>query len=85
MRIGEQAASRAWIAADATGVIAAYNKSADFLALARSTQKHYQDLLDELSDDLGDVILFEVNQTWLRELRDAWAVPIAPRTYACKC
>lgn len=56
------------------GMLAAYNKSAEFLANARSTQRAYQDYIDEMIADFGDVILFEVTQAWLRELRDAWAV-----------
>lgn len=56
------------------GMLKAYNKSAEFLANARSTQQAYQDYIDEMTADFGDVILFEVTQAWLRELRDAWAV-----------
>jgi hypothetical protein len=56
------------------GMLTAYNKSAEFLANARSTQRAYQDYIDEMIADFGNVILFEVTQAWLRNLRDAWAV-----------
>jgi len=56
------------------GMLKAYNRSADFLGLARSTQALYQDMLDELILDCGDVQLAEVNREWVVELRDAWAL-----------
>ena len=56
------------------GMLKAYNKSAEFLANARSTQAGYQDYIDEMIADFGDVMLFEVTQAWLRDLRDAWAI-----------
>lgn len=51
-----------------------YNKSAEFLALARSTQREYQRLIDEIEDDAGNTLLAEVTATWMRDMRDAWAV-----------
>lgn len=54
-----------------------YNKSADFLALARSTQRGYQRLIDEIDADAGDVRLGEITAQWVRDMRDAWA----PRGY----
>lgn len=56
------------------GMLKAYNRSADFLALARSTQNLYQDVLDELILDCGDVLLGEINREWIVGLRDAWAL-----------
>lgn len=57
-----------------SGMLAQYNKSAEFLALARSTQKEYQRLIDEMKADAGDVLLREVTPGWMRDMRDAWAV-----------
>lgn len=48
--------------------------SAEFLALARSTQAEYHRLADELQEDCGDQPLAEVTQAWVREMRDAWAL-----------
>ena len=56
------------------GMLKAYNKSAEYLSNASSTQRAYQDYIDEMIADFGDVMLFEVTQAWLRDLRDAWAV-----------
>lgn len=56
------------------GMLKAYNKSAEYLSNARSTQDSYQYHIDEMIADFGDVMLFEVTHPWLRELRDAWAV-----------
>jgi integrase len=47
--------------------------SAEFLALARSTQKEYQRLADEMHDDIGDVLLSEVDRGWVRDMRNVWA------------
>lgn len=56
------------------GMLKAYNRSADFLGLARSTQAAYQDVIDELNEDCGDVPLSDVTRPWIAELRDAWAL-----------
>ncbi len=56
------------------GVLEAYNRSAEFLALARSTQANYQLMLDELIEDCGQVLLAEVSRAWVVEMRDEWAV-----------
>ena len=48
--------------------------SADFLALARSTQGLYADAIDEMIEDCGDVKLVEVTRLWVRGMRDAWAL-----------
>ncbi|WP_197071038.1 site-specific integrase [Brevundimonas sp. KM4] len=56
------------------GMLAAYNRSAEFLALARLTQRGYQGYIDEMKVDIGDVLLSEVSQAFLRAFRDALAV-----------
>lgn len=56
------------------GMLKVYNRSAEFLSNARSTQADYQRLIDELTEDCGDHALSEVTQAWLREMRDAWAL-----------
>lgn len=56
------------------GLLADYNRSAEFLSNARTTQAGYQDLIDELTEDVGTVLLSEVTRSWLIELRDAWAL-----------
>ncbi|EGF93067.1 phage integrase [Asticcacaulis biprosthecium C19] len=72
-----EATSRA-VAKPKTGTLAGalndYNRSADFITLARSTQNGYQDYIDELTDDCGDVLLADITRSWIMELRDAWAV-----------
>jgi hypothetical protein len=55
-------------------ILTAYNKSADFLSLARATQESYQGYIDELVEDCGNVLLAEVTRSWLVEMRDAWAL-----------
>lgn len=47
--------------------------SADFLALASTTQISYQAIADELVTDIGDMLLGEVTRSWIVELRDIWA------------
>jgi hypothetical protein len=47
--------------------------NAEFLSLARSTQKEYARIARELRDDIGDVLLGEVTPAFLRDLRDGWA------------
>lgn len=56
------------------GLLAGYNRSAEFLVLARTTQANYQDIIDELTEDVGGVLLSEVCRAWLVDLRDAWAL-----------
>ena len=56
------------------GMLKAYNRSAEYLALARSTQSEYQRLIDELETDAGDILLSEVTTEWVRDMRDAWMV-----------
>lgn len=48
--------------------------SADFLALARSTQIAYAAIVDELIEDCGDERLADVSRTWVSDMRDAWAL-----------
>lgn len=55
------------------GALRAYNNSADFLMLARSTQGEYQNYIDELIEDYDDHPLFEVTHTFLTDCRDLWA------------
>ena len=73
-RIEKAEAARVPKAGTVGGMLKAYNKSAEFLALARSTQKEYQRLIDELDADCGDIHLREIDTAWLRDMRDAWAV-----------
>ncbi|ESQ90097.1 integrase [Asticcacaulis sp. AC460] len=56
------------------GALKEYNKSADFITLARSTQDGYQDYIDEITDDSGDVLLSDITRSWIMSLRDAWAL-----------
>ena len=69
--------ARAAVARPAAGTIGGllkqYNKSADFLGLARITQIGYQGYIDEMVEDIGDVLLSEVTRSWVIDLRDAWA------------
>lgn len=55
------------------GMLRAYNKSSEFLGLARITQINYQGYIDEMIADIGDVQLRDVTRSWIIELRDAWA------------
>lgn len=55
------------------GMIVAYNKSSEFRSLAKITQSGYQAYLDEMTADIGDVLLADVTRSWIIELRDAWA------------
>ena len=56
------------------GLLRAYNKSAEFLMLARSTQGEYQNYIDEIIEDCDTWPLTEVTRTWVLEMRDAWAL-----------
>lgn len=47
---------------------------ADFLALARSTQALYRDIVDELEEDCGSELLSAVTRSWVTDMRDAWAL-----------
>jgi hypothetical protein len=51
-----------------------YNRAAEFLMLAGSTQREYQRLIDELIADCGDVMLPEVDTAWVKGMRDVWAL-----------
>lgn len=68
--------ARAAIARPAAGTVGGllklYNKSPDFLGLARVTQIGYQGYIDEMIEDVGDVLLAEVTRSWVIALRDAW-------------
>ena len=64
-------------AATVGGALRIYNRSAEFLALARSTQASYQRLIDEIEADAGDVLFSDIDAAWVREMKDAWA----PRGY----
>ena len=55
------------------GAIRRYRKSADFIRLARSTQKEYERLLSEIEADVGEVRLPDVDDGWIADLRDLWA------------
>jgi integrase len=72
-RIADQQAARAPRPGTVGAMLRLYNRSAEFLACARSTQASYQRLIDELLDDCGEVTLREVTTAWVREMRDAWA------------
>lgn len=61
-------------ASTAGGLLRAYRKSAEFLALAGSTQADYERLIDELDADAGDVLLSEIDRAWLIDMRDVWAL-----------
>ena len=56
------------------GCLAAYNRSSEFLSLARSTQGEYQRHIDEITEDAGPVLLADIDPAWAREMRDAWAL-----------
>lgn len=55
------------------GALVAYNKSAEFLGLATSTQRNYQYMINELSDVFRDVPLAAVTYPFLKEMQDVWA------------
>ncbi|WP_298330655.1 site-specific integrase [Asticcacaulis sp.] len=55
------------------GILATYNKSAEFLALARSTQREYQFIIDELAKDCDTMLLSDLTRAWVIEMRNAWA------------
>lgn len=72
-RLARAQAAQAPKAGTVGGAIQRYRKSADFIRLARSTQKEYERLLAEIEADVGDVRLTEVDKGWVRDLRDLWA------------
>ncbi|MBS0362734.1 MAG: site-specific integrase [Proteobacteria bacterium] len=57
-----------------TGALKLYNRSPEFLALARTTQSAYQDVIDELIEDCGGWPVSDVTRAWAAEMRDAWAL-----------
>lgn len=61
------------VAGTVGGLIRAYNRSAEFLGLARSTQADYQRMLDEIEQDIGRVLLQDVTTAFIADLKNAWA------------
>lgn len=55
------------------GMLKTYNRSADFLGLARDTQADYQRRIDEIDEDAGDMLLSDVDMALVAGMRDAWA------------
>lgn len=55
------------------GALEAYNRGAEFVRLEASTKRNYQYMIDELSHDVGDVRLRDVDFAFLKALQDAWA------------
>lgn len=55
------------------GALKTYNRSPEFLSLARVTQSDYQEYLDEMIEDFGADLLKDVTRSWIIELRNAWA------------
>jgi hypothetical protein len=71
-RLANAEAARKPIAGTIGAMLREYNRSPDtFLAKARSTQAEYQRLIDELTEDCGEVLLSEVTPAWLRDMRSA--------------
>lgn len=56
-----------------SGILATYNRSAEFLALARSTQREYQFIIDELTADCGAMLLRDITRAWVIDMRNVWA------------
>lgn len=46
---------------------------ADFLGLAPSTQREYLRMATEIREDVGEVLLADVNSAWVAELMEVWA------------
>lgn len=67
------AAASAPVVGTVRGALAAYNKSAEFVGLERSTQRNYQYMIDELADVFRDVPLAAVTYPFLMEMQDIWA------------
>lgn len=55
------------------GALKEYNRSPEFLGLARVTQSDYQDYIDEMIEDFGTDLLKDVTRSWVIELRNAWS------------
>jgi integrase len=55
------------------GMLKAYNRSSDFLGLARATQSDYQRRLDEIDEDAGGMLLSDLTMAFVNEMKDAWA------------
>ena len=55
------------------GVLHAYNRSQEFLSLARCTQSGYQRCIDEITEDAGDILLIDIDMAFVNGLKDAWA------------
>lgn len=55
------------------GMLEAYRTSADFISLSAATQANYDDYVDEMIADIGDVRGEEVTRSFVIALRDAWA------------
>jgi site-specific recombinase XerD len=54
------------------GMLKAYNRSSDFLGLARATQSDYQRRLDEICEDAGDTLLSDLTMAFVNDMKDAW-------------
>jgi len=55
------------------GMLKAYNRSPDFLGLARSTQAGYQRGIDEITEDAGDVLLMDIDMAFVDGMKNVWA------------
>jgi len=65
--------ARTPVAGTLGGMLTAYNRSQDFLGLARSTQAGYQRGIDEIIEDAGGVLLMDVDMAFVNSLKEAWA------------
>lgn len=61
------------IAGTLGGALKEYNRSTDFLGLARSTQSGYQRRIDEITEDAGDILLMDVDMAFVNGMKQAWA------------
>ncbi|WP_233206590.1 tyrosine-type recombinase/integrase [Caulobacter sp. FWC2] len=61
------------IAGTIGGLLRTYNRSTDFLALSRATQRDYQRRIDEIEADFGDVLLGDVTLAFTNGMNDVWA------------
>lgn len=62
------------VAGTVGGALKNYNRSAEFIGLEASTKRVYQYMIDELTEDCGDVLLGSVTYAWLKDLQNVWAV-----------